>query len=100
MSQHAEAAHAKRVEVPIGWPLAGVFKDLGVVGVLIWFMWYAMTTSFPSMQKSFHELIEKEREIYRVELKDQRLHDDKRNSELVKAVADMTVELRQWRKLP
>lgn len=81
--------------VPMGWPIAGVFKDAGVVAVLIWFLWYTNTVTLPTTQKDFHDMMGKEREIYRSELKEQRTHDEKRNGDLIKGLSELTGEIRK-----
>jgi hypothetical protein len=96
-SASEEAVKAAANSVPLPWGLIGVAKDFGVVVVLIWYLWFTQTSSIPNAQKEFHALLVKEREVFRSELAIQRHHDEKRTTDTIRAITDLTVELRRHR---
>lgn len=95
---HDRMDAAVQKTVPLTWGLFGVAKDFGIVVVLIWYLWFSQTTTMPNLQREFHELIAKEREAFRVELKIQRDHDEKRNIEIARAMTELVSEIRAWKR--
>lgn len=73
--------------------LIGYVKDFGVVGVLIWYLWYSTTVTIPQVQVEFNKIVRDDRETFLKELKDQRAHDEKRNNDLLMAIRDLTREI-------
>lgn len=89
--------------IPLPWGLIGAIKDGGIVIALIWYLWFTQTETIPSTQREFHRAIEAERGTYTTELRNQRVHDEKRNADLAGAVKEVgkevVGELRKLRKV-
>ena len=68
--------------------LPGTLANLGAVGVLVWFLWYAVTQQLPAVQERFHAELERERNLFRDELRASREHDNRQTELLIRAISD------------
>jgi hypothetical protein len=93
--QTEQAIKAAANSVPLPFGLLGIVKDFGIVVCLVWYLWFTQTSSIPETQRAFHDLLIKEREVFRIELDKQRTHDEKRNTEVVRAMTDLVIEMRR-----
>lgn len=96
-THNEDALKAAANSIPLPWGIMGVLKDFGVIVVLIWYLWFTQTSSIPNTQREFHDLLIKEREVFRVELAKQREHDEKRTATMIYELKELTAEIRKQR---
>lgn len=101
-AEKTAAPELPAANVPFNWALLGTLKDGGIVIVLVWYLWFSTTTTLPSMQEKFHDVVKAEREAFRAEMQAQRAFEEKRHADQTQAVRDLgreiVQELRRGRK--
>lgn len=74
--------------------LSNLISNIGVVGVLIWYLWYHTSKSYPQMVERFSNEAERMRDSYEKSLDSMRIFYTSENTELRKMLIETFASMR------